>query len=209
MKLIGMQLDEYLAMVSSDIPAPGGGSASALCGSQGIALVAMAAKLTVKNGQYAADHPICQSVIKAADSLSLKLAGQIDLDTIAYSRIAASFKLPKETDAQKSTRRAAINEALRYAAEVPLETMRLGMRGLECAAKLIGHYNTSCASDVGCGIYGLLSCIQGAWLNVQINISSLPDGEITQALRAEGKALSARAEAMAAEMAEQIEACIS
>ena len=208
MKLVDMQVQEYLGLVASDAPAPGGGSASALCGAQGIGLVAMVAKLTAGKQKFAEYHPVCQAVAAEADDVCGKLTVQVDVDTEAYGRIADAFKLSKETDDQKTARKQAIAAATLYATEVPLETMRLGVQGLECTAKLMGSYNTNCASDVGCGVYGLLSCVRGAWLNVLINVSGLPEGETAASLRSEGERLMTRAEALAAELAEQVKACM-
>ena len=208
MKLIDMQMQNYLQLVASDAPAPGGGSASALCGSQGIGLVAMVAKLTSGKEKFAAYRPVCNAVLAEADTLCKQLAAQVDADTEAYGRISAAFKLPKNTDEEKSLRKKAIGEATVYATEVPLETMRLGVRGLECAAKLIGNYNTNCASDVGCGIFGLLSCVKGAELNVLINVGGIHDAELAARLQNESKVLSTNAEKIAAELSLQITAAI-
>lgn len=208
MKLIDMQVKDYLHLLASDAPAPGGGSASALCGAQGIGLVSMVAKLTAGKEKFAAYKPVCETVMAEADALCEKLAGQVDIDTEAYGRIAASFKLPKETDEEKKARKKAIGDATLYATEVPLETMRLGVQGLECAGKLIGSYNTNCASDVGCGAYGLLSCVRGAWLNVLINMGGVPDTEKADQLKHEGQVLADRAEQLTSDLADQIKACI-
>lgn len=208
MALIDMQLKDYLNLLASDAPAPGGGSASALCGAQGIGLVAMVAKLTAGKEKFAAYKQVCEAVMAQADTLCEALTKQVDIDTEAYGRIAAAFKLPKGTDEEKAARKEAIGAATLYATEVPLETMRLGVQGLECTGKLIGSYNTNCASDVGCGAYGLLSCVRGAWLNVLINVGGVPDPEKAERLKREGQALADRAERLASELAEQIKACI-
>ena len=208
MKLVDMQTKDYLELVASDAPAPGGGSASALCGSQGIGLIGMVAKLTEGKEKYAEYKSICEAIILEADELCKRLCEQIDIDTEAYGRIANAFKLPKITDEEKVVRRQAIAEATVFATEVPLETMRLGVQGLFCAEKLIGNYNTNCASDVGCGIYGLLSCVKGAWLNVRINVGGL-SGEKGVAMKEEGAALLEKAESLAARLDAQVSACIS
>lgn len=208
MKLIEMQVKDYLQLVASDAPAPGGGSASALCGAQGIGLISMVAKLTAGKEKFSSFRPVCETVIAEADDLCAKLARQIDLDTEAYGQIAASFQLPKQTDEQKGIRKKAIADATRYAAEVPLETMRLAMRGMECAAALMGSYNTNCASDVGCGVCGILACVRGAWLNVRINAGGSPDDMAMQQLKVQGQSLSDRAEALGAELAAKINADI-
>ena len=132
---------------------------------------------------------------------------QIDVDTEAYGKMADAFRLSKTTEEEKSVRRQAIEDATVYASEVPLMTMRLGVQGLECARKLIGNYNTNCASDVGCGIYGLLSCVKGAWLNVLINVGGLPE-EKGAAMRDEGMKLIEKAEVLAPALNEQVGECI-
>lgn len=175
MKLTDMQVESYLKLVASEAPAPGGGSASALCGAQGIGLIAMAARLTCGKKKYAHCHAVCKQAAEEADIVCSKLLRQIDNDTEAYGRIADAFKLPRETEREKEVRRQEISRAALYAAEVPFETMKLGLQGLECVQKLVGNYNVNCASDVGCGIYGLLSCVRGAWMNVLINLNSIPD----------------------------------
>ena len=208
MNLIGMQVDDYLQLVASDAPAPGGGSASALCGAQGIGLIAMVARLTAGEEKFAAYHPVCQQVIARADEVAAKLSQQVDIDTEAYGRIASAFKLPKGDDAEKAARKKAIGEATEYATRVPLETMRLAVQGLECAGQLMGNYNTNCASDVGCGVEGLLCCTRGAWLNVLINVGGVPCQETADSLKREGEELATRAEALAADLAAQVKTCI-
>ena len=124
MELICMEAKRYLQLLASDAPAPGGGSASALCGAQGAALIAMTARLTLGRARYAARHEACQAIAAEADSLSRKLAAQVDLDAGAYSQMAGAFQLPKETGAQQTARREAVEAATLHGAEVPLETMR-------------------------------------------------------------------------------------
>lgn len=208
MKLADMQVESYLELVASDAPAPGGGSASALCGAQGIGLVAMVARLTLGKKKFAEFHEICEKVAKEAEDICDKLTRQIDIDTKAYGCIADAFKLPKDTEQQKTVRRQAIADATLYAAEVPLETMRLGLQGLECTQKLIGNYNTNCASDVGCGVYGMLSCVKGAWLNVLINVDGISDAGKAGELREKGAAIAARAEEITKALEEEVKKAI-
>ncbi len=207
MKLIEMNVNDYLELVSSDAPAPGGGSASALCGAQGAGLIAMVAKLTLGKAKLEAFHPVCREVAAEADSLCKELTAQIDTDTEAYGRIAAAFRLPRDTDENKKLRRAAVKEATEYATQVPLGTMELALRGLKTAEKLVGSFNTACASDVGCGILGLKACLDGAHMNVMINAPGL-DEEKASAYLAEAEALAAEAEALAAKLTADIRALL-
>ncbi|MBQ3496889.1 MAG: cyclodeaminase/cyclohydrolase family protein [Oscillospiraceae bacterium] len=205
MKLVEMRIEDYLTRLASDAPTPGGGAASALAGAQGIALVAMVANLTVGREKYAAHEALCKDVGARAEALLQKLTAQVDADAGAYGRFAAALRLPKETEEEKAARREAVSSAALYAAEVPLETMRLGIAGLLCAKDILAGYNPSCATDIACGAQELLGCVRSAWLNVAINLGSIADGAYAERLRAEGARLCAEAEEMAAFVYGEIE----
>jgi len=207
-ELVSLQLNDYLSLVASDAPAPGGGSASALCGAQGIGLIAMVAKLTLSKSRFIEYHPVCRLVAAEAGHIMEKMARQIDADTEAYSQLAKAFRLPKITEEDRAVRIRAIGQATEYAAEVPLETMRLGVQGLECASRLIGNFNLNCASDVGCGVAGLLSCVRGAYMNVKINVGGVPDTIRADYFRQENEHLLSYAEALAGSLTEKILGCI-
>ncbi len=200
MKLVDMQVKEYLNILASDAPAPGGGSAAALCGAQGIGLVAMVAGQTAIKKSYEADWPLCHEIADEGKTIFEALTAQVDKDTDAYNIIAAAFKMPKDTDEQKAERRAEIARGTLIATEVPFETLRLAVRALELADKLLGHYNTNCASDLGVGGLNLNTCVQSAWMNVLINLSGVKDEEKKAYFETEGNALVAHAEALAAKV---------
>ncbi|MCH5278379.1 MAG: cyclodeaminase/cyclohydrolase family protein [Christensenellaceae bacterium] len=197
MKLIDMQVKDYLDILASDAPAPGGGSAAALCGAQGIGLTTMVAGQTVSKKRYEAEWPIAQKVIDEGKGLYEALTAQVDKDTDAYNLVAAAFKMPKETDEEKAARRNEIAKATLVATEVPFETLRLAVRSLELADTLLGHYNTNCASDLGVAVLNLYTCIHGAWLNVLINLGGVKDEERAKFFDEEGKKLVAHADELA------------
>ena len=190
MKLIDMQVTGYLDVLASDAPAPGGGSAAALCGAQGAGLVTMVAGQTTSKKRYEAEWPIAQKVIDEGTPVYQALTLQVDKDTDAYNLVAAAFKMPKETDEEKALRRKAIADATLVATEVPFETLRLAAEAMELAATLPGHYNTNCASDLGVGVH---PAAHGAWMNVQINLGGVKDPEKAEFFAEEGKKLIARA----------------
>lgn len=205
MKLVELQIEDYLTRLASDAPTPGGGAASALAGAQGIALVAMVANLTVGREKYAAHEELCTRVGARAEELLQKLTAQVDADAEAYGGFAAALRLPKETEEEKAARRAAIASAALYAAEVPLETMRLGVQGLSCARDILAGHNPNCASDIACGAQELLGCVKSAWLNVLINLGSIADKARAEELRTEGSQLLAQAEEIGAFVYGEIE----
>jgi len=128
------------------------------------------------------------------------LKEQIDKDTEAFNLVAAAFKLPKTTDAEKAARSGAIQAGTLVSTQVPFETMELALEALRWAQKLLSGFNDGAASDLGVAAWNLLSCVKGAWLNVCINISSLKDTAKAEDFRSRGAALVQEAEAIAAEI---------
>lgn len=182
MNLGKMPVENYLAVLASSEPAPGGGSASALAGAQGAGLVAMAANLTLGRKKYAAFEASCTALATSAQALMDKLTAQIQADTQAFCLVAQAMKLPKD-DPQRP---AAMEAATLTATKVPLETMELGLQGLEYARQLAEGFNTNAASDLGVGAWQLLSCVEGAWLNVQINLPGLSGEAARESYREKG-----------------------
>ena len=175
MKLIDMQVKEYLKVLKSDAPAPGGGSVSALAGAQGVALFSMVADLTLGKEKYADDQEICRSAKERGASLYAELVESVDRDTEAFNLVSAAFKMPKETDEEKAARKQAIADGTLVATEVPFHTMELGYEGLMLAKSMIGRSNPNAASDLGVAILNRTGCIKGAWLNVKINLPGVKD----------------------------------
>lgn len=180
MKLVDMQITDYMELLASGAPAPGGGSASALTGAQGAGLAAMVAALTLSKKKYEADQALCEKVQEEATALQRKLLKQVDEDTEAFNLVSAAFKLSKDTEEEKARRSAKIVEATLVATQVPFHTMELALEGLILAKSLVGHSNTNCASDLGVGALSLNACLWGAWLNVSINLGGLGDEDTKQ-----------------------------
>lgn len=183
MKLTEMTVAEYLKLLASDAPAPGGGSASALCGAQGVGLCAMVAALTIGKKKYAEEQELCIGVKAEADRLCAALTDQIDADTEAFNGISAALALPKETEEQKAARRLALQAATLEATRVPLRTLELSRFALEQTLRLVDHSNRSCASDLGVAGHDLLACAEGCWLNVEINLPGIGDEATAADLR--------------------------
>lgn len=194
MKLSEMTVTSYLDLLNSDAPAPGGGSASALCGAQGAALVSMVAGLTIGKKKYPLDQELCMEVAQKASGLKDALLKQVDKDTEAFNLVSAAFKLPKETEEEKAIRKKAIQDATLIATQVPFETMKLCLNTLHYTKSLIGHSNTNAASDLGVSALDLIACMKGAWLNVLINLGGLEDGELAKVFRAQGEEMVATAQ---------------
>ena len=208
MKLIDMQVKDYLDLLKSDAPAPGGGSVSALAGAQGVGLFMMVAALTLGKEKYADYQDICVEAKEKGMALYTELVESIDKDTDAFNLIADAFKMPKETDEEKAARRKAIADGTLVATQVPFRTMQLGYEGLMLAKTMIGKSNPNAASDLGVAILNLTACIKGAWLNVLINLPGVKDEEKAAYYAAEGKKMYDEADAIASGLYEDLAASL-
>ena len=204
MKLAEMQVTEFVNLMASDAPAPGGGSAAALEGALGAALTAMVCALTVGKKKYADVQELAVESQKKAEDLKARFVDVMDRDTEAFNAVSAVFAMPKDTDEQKAARKAAMQEALKGCTKTPFEMMQLACETLELTRSLVGRLNASAASDLGCSALALRAAIQGAWLNVLINISGIADEAFAAEYRANGQALLDKALPLADEIYEEI-----
>lgn len=167
-----MQLDNFVEDLSSKSPAPGGGAASAMFGVLGSALSSMVCALTEGREKYAEEEPFVKEQHNKILKLQEELKEMMDADVNAFMQISAAYKLPKETDKDKEKRSQAIQQALIPATETPYKIMQLAAEGLNITKSLMGKTNSMAISDLGCAALGFKAAIQGAYLNVKINLSS-------------------------------------
>ncbi|MDO4680977.1 MAG: cyclodeaminase/cyclohydrolase family protein [Aerococcus sp.] len=175
MPLIDMTIEGYINVLGSNEPAPGGGSASALAATQGIALTKMVAELTVGKKKYQDYEAEMTDVLHEATRLKIELLQAIDKDTEAFNEVSAVFSMPKQTDEEKAARKEAMQRALKIAANSPLDMMALIHEALQVTKRAVGKSNTNAASDLAVAALNLKSGLQGAWLNVLINLSGIKD----------------------------------
>mgnify|MGYP001065120469 CR=1 FL=1 len=200
MKLAELKTAEFVDLLASDAPAPGGGSAAALEGALGAALTAMVCSLTIGKKKYAEFEEIAKSAQAKANDLKARFVDVMDRDTEAFNVVSAAFGMPKATDEEKAARSAAIQKGLEGCTRTPFEMMELAVETLELTASILGKSNDSAASDLGVSALSLRAAIQGAWLNVLINIGSLKNKELAEDYRAKGEALLAKALPLADEI---------
>ncbi|MDG3143078.1 cyclodeaminase/cyclohydrolase family protein [Streptococcus suis] len=192
MGLVDLSLKDFATVLGSDIPAPGGGSAAALAGANGISLTKMVCELTLGKKKYADYQEVIEEVHLKSSSLQEKLLAAIDKDTEAFNLVSAVFDMPKETDDDKAARRAAMQSALKEAAQSPYDMMLLMVEALEVTEKAVGKSNTNAASDLGVAALNLKAGLQGAWLNVLINLSGIKDDAFVSNYRQKGQELLTR-----------------
>lgn len=204
MKLAQMTLAGFTEVLSSHEPAPGGGSAAALEGALGAALAAMVAAFTVGRKKYAEYESLALDVQKKANVIGRRLVEIIDRDTEAFNGVSAVFAMPKDTEEQKAARKSAMQAALKNCTETPFEMMELSAEALRLIESLLGRSNASAVSDLGVGALSLKAAMQGAWLNILINVAGIDDTEFTAHYRKEGEALLAKALPMADQIYETV-----
>src|SRR5688572_4813516 len=167
--------EDLVAALASDAPTPGGGTAAALAGATGAALVEMVGALTLSKEKYAASHdavrPIADEARRAREEF-LRLARE---DAESYEAVLAARRLPKTTDDDRALRAARITAANRVAAEVPLRTARTAAALLARLPVLAEKGNPNAASDAGAAALLLEAAAQAALLNVAINLGGTED----------------------------------
>ena len=190
--LVSMTVERFVDEVSSNSPAPGGGSAAALAGSLGAALAAMVANLTVGKTGYESAWASSSALAERAQALKAALLAAVDEDTKSFDGVLTAMRLPKGTEEEKSARAAAIAAAYEIATEVPLATARLCLQALELAEQAAVTGNRNSASDAGVGALLAKAGLDAAILNVRINLPSVREGAFNTATLAEVAELQAK-----------------
>jgi formiminotetrahydrofolate cyclodeaminase len=185
MKLTDLPVSGLIAAFGSSSPTPGGGSASALAGAAGAALLAMVAAMPKNRASTADDAGLLRAAGTRCGALSDALLHLVDRDSEAYDAVVAAYRLPKASDDEKAARKAEIQAAMKNAAETPLETMRHASEALVEAPLIARLGNDNAASDVVVAIELLSAAARGARANVDINLESLDDAAYVARLREE------------------------
>jgi formiminotetrahydrofolate cyclodeaminase len=174
-KLDQLSVQEFIAELSSGNPTPGGGSVAALCGALGAALSTMVANLTVDREKYGQTRKSMEEVRMTAATLSTRFLALMQEDSDTYQKVMAAFELPRETDAQKASRQTVIEEAMKKAAAVPLETLRASEELIRVARDAVRGGNPNAITDAAAAVQLANTTAVVASYNVQINISRIND----------------------------------
>jgi len=165
----------FIEELASPTPTPGGGSAGAFAGAMGAGLVAMVSGVTIGKKKYAEVEAEMQAIRAVAENLRKELTQAVDDDASSFEVLMATFKMPKETEEQKSARDGAIVQATLNAAHVPLHTAEDAVKVMELALKCAKHGLQSAVSDSMSGFAMARAALTAAGYNVRINIKSLGD----------------------------------
>lgn len=173
--LLDLTVREFLEVLGSSSPTPGGGAAAALAGAMGAALVEMTANLTIGRPKFAAVDADARAIAAEAAALRQHLAEHVDGDARAYDGVMAAYRLPRATDDEKTARAAAIQAALVDAAEEPLAAARACAAVLPLAERAAPILNPQVVSDVRVGAELACAALEGAAENVEVNLAMMTD----------------------------------
>ena len=173
--LIQLSVEDFNRELGSNSPAPGGGSVAALSGALGAELISMVCKLSIGKKGYEAFDGELNEGLRKTESLSKSLLKRIDLDTDAFKDVMAAFKMPKEPEEAKKVRTDAIQRGYKEAVQSPLGIARECLDVLKIANTLLGKSNTNALSDLGVASLQAHAGLEGAIMNVKINIPSIKD----------------------------------
>jgi glutamate formiminotransferase/formiminotetrahydrofolate cyclodeaminase len=207
--LVKLSTREFCNETLSDSPAPGGGSVAALMGALGASLGGMVANLSAGKRGWEDKLKFFSDWAVKAQQLKDELLALVDEDTAAFNEVMAAFSLPKGTDDGKKARSEAIQRANQRAAEVPLRVMEIAGKNYPLLAEMAEKGNPASISDVGVGALAVRACIDGAAMNVRINVAGLKDEKIKSNLVDKLKKIGADSDAQFKKVIQVVEGKLS
>jgi len=168
-------IDEFLDRLASADPTPGGGSAAAVMGAAGAALVSMVCNVSIGKKGYEAAEPEMHAVLEKSESLRRRLTAMVEEDVTAFDGLMAAYKLPKATEHDKAIRADAIQASLKRATQAPLECARACGEVIALSRRAGEHGYQHVISDAGVGVSAAYAALRSAALNVFINAPALKD----------------------------------
>ncbi len=192
-RLIKMDLKAFANETASESPAPGGGSVSAYMGAMGVALGTMVANLSAHKAGWDSRWQEFATWAEKGKYYVDALVNMVDEDTNAFNRIMEAFGLPKGSDEEKQARKQAIQDATRYAIEVPFKVMQLCYESMQVMKAMVEIGNPNSVTDAGVGALAARSAVIGAFLNVKVNSTSLDDKAFVTKIVADAKVIADKA----------------
>lgn len=199
-KLIDLSLTDFADETASESPAPGGGSISAYMGALGAALGSMVANLSSHKRGWDERWEEFSDWAEKGKAFQTQLMKLVDEDTNAFNKIMDAFSLPKKTEEEKMIRKQAVQEATRFATEVPFKTMQLCYECMSVTKAMAEIGNPNSVTDAGVGALAARAGVMGAFLNVKINASGLDDKAYADKIIREGENIVEKARQLEAEI---------
>jgi len=178
--LVEKSLEQFVEVLASNAPVPGGGGAAALVGAIGMALGSMVGNLTVGKEKYKDVEAEVIEILEEAKKLQAQLLDLVDEDAKVFGKVAEVYKMPKNTEEDKKKRNEAMQEALKEACGVPLKIMELSSAAIKLHQRLAEIGSRLAISDVGVGVLCLKAALLSGRMNVVINLNSITDEEFVK-----------------------------
>ena len=204
-RLINMTLADFADETASESPAPGGGSISAYMGALGVSLGTMVANLSSHKKGWDERWEEFSEWAEKGQVYKNELLKYVDEDTNAFNKIMSAFSLPKATEEEKKARTASIQEATKYAIEVPFKVMETAYKSLEIIKAMAETGNPNSITDAGVGALCARSAVLGAFLNVRINAEQLNDKEFVNIIINKGKEIETKTKILESEILQLVE----
>jgi glutamate formiminotransferase/formiminotetrahydrofolate cyclodeaminase len=185
-KLVEMTLTAFAEETASESPAPGGGSIAAYVGSLGISLATMVANLSSHKQGWDERWEEFSDWADKGQHIKDELLKMVDEDTNAFNKIMSAFGLPKSNDDEKRIRKQAIQDATKYAIEIPFKVMNLAYSSLEIIKAMAAEGNPNSVSDAGVGALCARAAVMGAFMNVRINAAGYDDKDFVNKILTKG-----------------------
>jgi methenyltetrahydrofolate cyclohydrolase len=185
MALAKLTVEDFIGQLASDNPTPGGGSASALAGAMAASLIEMACNLTIGREKFKDREPEMITLLERARTLREQMLAAVDEDTDAYDAVSQAYKLPKNTDEEKAARTEQIQAALKGACDVPMRVAIAAMETVQLAQIAQKQANPNVASDARVARLLANAAREGAVANVEINLTSITDGDYVARMKEE------------------------
>lgn len=198
--LCGLTLEGFSDLLSTDSPAPGGGSVAALCAALSGALSAMVSNLTMDKKGYESVQDKVRELAPRGQDIKLKALQYIDQDTDAFNAMMEAMRLPKKTDTEIALRNAAVEKTTQQAIMVPFNTLELAWEAMRLAKDVAAVGNTNALSDAGVAALTALSAAKAAYYNILINLGGVTDEDFRTQTVAKSKNLIASCENLASEI---------
>lgn len=186
-KLVNMNLSAFADETASESPAPGGGSISAYVGALGVSLATMVANLSSHKKGWDERWEEFSDWAEKGEALKNELVKLVDADTKAFNRIMEAFGLPKSTDEEKAIRSKAIQDATRYAIDIPFQVMQASFNSMEVIRAMAETGNPNSVSDAGVGALCARAAVMGAFMNVRINAAGYDDKSFVEEIVNKGR----------------------
>jgi len=196
MRFTSKTVDQFLDELASSAPVPGGGSGAALAGALAAGLLSMVCNLTIGKKGYESVQQDMEKILARSEQIRAKLPDLLQADTEVYSQVMAANRMPRKTPEEKAARDAAMQQALKAAAQVPMQIAAHCAELVDLCLPAAKMSNKWAVSDAGVGAFLAEASMRGALLNVEINLASIQDEKLVAQLRADmAKIVAGKAEA--------------